>query len=591
VTLAFLAAGCGDTGTSNATLTYVAVKGGTISFGMTQSPTGCNPHTPAGDTAATRMLLGAVLPSPFFVSAAGTPTPNPNLIVQSELISTKPETIVYTLNPLAKWSDGVPITATDFEYAWVQQRGGGAGVGIAGGVADAPAVSSIAGYKDISSVTGSNKGRTVTVIFRTTFADWQMLFDNLLPAHIMEKVGWNPTCTTVNPAVDLSGGPFVIGSVSPQTITLRDNPSWWGTPPNAKAIVVHIASSRNQLAQWMSSGYVQVALPSTVTPSFLDQMTSLPDDESSVDYSATLLQLEMASGPASRLSPDMREAIALTINRQDLVNQEVNWALPGAQVANSHLYVQGQVGYHPVPVASPTVTLPSLPTTTTTTLIGQGGTINFPITPVPDQAAALMVASGYQRSDGLPWESDFGAPFTFHIVVDDGDPWAVASSTVIQSELEAAGFATDLYEVATADDAGSVLANGFADMALLPTVSTPYLSQSLAWYTMDLGPPGQNGSENWTDYDSSQFEQLVELASQQLNPNTAAATYAQADGLLWDDMVGLPLFVEPSALIWSRTVGGVVPTPRSDSLLWYAQFWAVRTAEPTNNTTPSLPGQ
>ena len=73
-----------------------------------------------------------------------------------------------------------------------------------------PDVSSIAGYRDIASVTGSNGGHTVTVKFKTTFADWQMLFDNLVPAHVMEKVGWNPTCATVNPAIDLSGGPFKI---------------------------------------------------------------------------------------------------------------------------------------------------------------------------------------------------------------------------------------------------------------------------------------------------------------------------------------------------------------------------------------------
>jgi hypothetical protein len=45
-------------------VTYVGVAGGSISFGMTQSPTGCNPHTTAGDTPATQLVLNAVLPSP-----------------------------------------------------------------------------------------------------------------------------------------------------------------------------------------------------------------------------------------------------------------------------------------------------------------------------------------------------------------------------------------------------------------------------------------------------------------------------------------------------------------------------------------------
>ena len=56
-------------------------------------------------------------------------------------------------------------------------------------------------------------------------------------------------------------------------------------------------------------------------------------------------------------------------------------------------------------------------------------------------------------------------------------------------------------------------------------------------------------------------------------------------------MVSLPLYPEPSALVWSRTIGGVTPTPLSNSLLWYAQQWAVRQPESTSNTTPSLPGQ
>ena len=120
---------------------------------------------------------------------------------------------------------------------------------------------------------------------------------------------------------------------------------------------------------------------------------------------------------------------------------------------------------------------------------------------------------------------------------------------------------------------------------------TPYMSQTLAWYTMLLGAPGKNGSKNWTNYSNSQFDRLVQTASQQLNPNTAAGYYAQADTQLWDEMVSLPLFAEPTALVWSRTIGGVNPCRAATSLLWFAQLWAVRAPESTSNTTPSLPGQ
>ncbi len=583
--LALLATACGTSGGSGTTsVTYVAVAGGRISLGTTESPTGCNPHTPTGDTPGTRMVLGAVLPSPFVVGANGTPTANSDLVESSELVSTKPQTIVYTLNPKAEWSDGVPISATDFAYAWQQQRGDPA--------VPADDVASIAGYRDIASVTGSNGGQTVTVRFKTTFADWQMLFDNLLPAHVMEKEGWNPPCLTVSPLVDLSGGPFKIGSIAPDRITLVQNPKWWGTPANSDSITVHIASSTAQLAQWMASGFVQVAQPRDVTRDFLTRMTGLPNAQSEVDTSADLLQLDMASSLDSNLSPDIRVAVALSIDRQDLVNRQASWAVPGLQVADSHVYVQGQQSYKPGSSGATTTTVPSPTSSTSTTVIGSGGSVDFPTTPVPAQAAALIEATGLVRTPDTPYyHSAFGAPFLLHLAYDDTDPWAVAAAPVIRDELNDAGLETSIYPVDGAEKTGLSLADGYTDMALLAARFTPYMSQTQAWYTSSLGPPGKYGSMNWTGFANDQFERLVQTASEQLNPNTASGYWGQADTQLWDNMVSLPLYAEPTAVAWSRSVGGVTPTPRSDSFLWYAQLWAVRKAETTNNTTPSLPGQ
>jgi peptide/nickel transport system substrate-binding protein len=577
---AFVLSGCSTAGDTTTTVTYVAVTGGSISFGTTQGPTGCNPHTPTGDSAATQMILAAVLPSPYLVDSTGAVASNPNLILQSELVSTKPETIVYTLNPKAVWSDGVPITARDFIYSWQQQR------------ADAPddpnSVASVEGYRDIASVKGSDKGRTVTVVFHTLFADWQMLFSDLLPAHIMQTVGWNPQCPSVSAAIDLSGGPFEITSVSAQTIGLGVNPKWWGTAPNVKSATVHVASSAEELAQWAASGFVQVSMTNAFTPSYLSQVTSLAGEQSEVDPSATFLQLEMASGSGSPIPADVRQAIALSIDRQALVTQRVNWALPGEDVSTSHIEVDGQPGYHGPPASDTPPTVPTS-TTTSTTTIGQGGSVNFPITPVLDQASALMTAADYLRAGSDPWEDLTGEPLTLRLGFDSSDVWATATAPQLQSQLQAAGFVVTLVPESTAGATGTALATGTVDLALLPRTSSPFLSQSLAWYTMLLGAPGVDGSQDWSNYNDSTFDQEVTTASRQLNPNTAATDYVAADAQLWTDMVALPLFNEPSALVWSRTVSGITPTPTSNSFLWYAQGWAIRVPETTGSTTPTIP--
>ena len=94
-----------------------------MSIGIDAAPTGCNPNTATGDTPADHLVLSAVLPSAFAVDNLGAASYDPALIVQAELQSTNPQTVVYTINPRAVWSDGVSITAADFRYAWEQQRG------------------------------------------------------------------------------------------------------------------------------------------------------------------------------------------------------------------------------------------------------------------------------------------------------------------------------------------------------------------------------------------------------------------------------------------------------------------------------------
>jgi peptide/nickel transport system substrate-binding protein len=113
------AGSAGSTTTSNP---WVPGTGGTITVGIDQAPTGCNPNTGSGDTWANRLVLEPVLPSAFNVDANGQATYDPALINQAELQSTNPETVVYDINPKAVWSDGKAVTASDFVYTWQQER-------------------------------------------------------------------------------------------------------------------------------------------------------------------------------------------------------------------------------------------------------------------------------------------------------------------------------------------------------------------------------------------------------------------------------------------------------------------------------------
>ncbi len=118
--------------------------------------------------------------------------------------------------------------------------------------------------------------------------------------------------------------------------------------------------------------------------------------------------------------------------------------------------MQGQPGYKPAPIATvPTTTIPVPDSSTSTTVIGAGGSVNFPVTPVPEQAAAFVAAAGLVKTASSPfYHSAFGVPFTLHMVVDESDPWAAAAAPTIHDELEDAGFDTTMTTAPTATAAG-----------------------------------------------------------------------------------------------------------------------------------------
>ena len=81
------------------------------------------------------------------------------------------------------WSDGTPITADDFIYNWRVQNS-----------RDCPncAVATTTGYDQVKSVTGTDSGKTVTVVFTKPFTDWKNLWGSgspVYPAHIAAQHG------------------------------------------------------------------------------------------------------------------------------------------------------------------------------------------------------------------------------------------------------------------------------------------------------------------------------------------------------------------------------------------------------------------
>ena len=293
------------------------LDGGAVTVAVSGLPTEYNPLTPAGSNAVTQMVMEQVLPQVFVTGPDMAVHASLGLAVSAEVTGLKPQTVVYTLAKGARWSDGVPITATDFAYDWHHLLSVGPSL---------PATFPLAGYQDISSVTGSTTakhGRTVTVVFSKPYADWMALFANLVPAHVARRYGWGKAFAGPKPAHLVSGGPFVVTRIVPgKELVLSRNPSYWGKPAHLAHIVFKVMATEGATLRGLRDGSVDLAelAPGASVDSVVARSTNLVQ---TVSDSSTLWQLafNLADPIVGRLA--VRQAIAAAINRPEVVADSI----------------------------------------------------------------------------------------------------------------------------------------------------------------------------------------------------------------------------------------------------------------------------
>ena len=533
----------------------VSVSGGSTTVDLEQGMAGFNPNTSAGAASATPTVMASVLPSAYIINPQHLAVPNAALLQSVEVIKPAPLTISYVINPKAVWSDGTPVNAQDFIYAWESQRG--VGDDIDGKPFD---VASTLGYRDIDSVTASPDGKTVTVLFGTPFTDWRVLFSNMVPAHIAEEVGWNSGFQTFNPARDLSAGPMTIQSVSPDgTVVLVPNDKWWGPKPNLSQVVVKQNQSSGSWIGSLSHSNGTVSQPTGFDLADLNRVTSLPNVQSKIGSSMTFLQLEFNVKSPMTGATVVRQAIAHALDRSKLLTDVFGSMQAAPALDNDHLAVNSQPQYAASTAAAP-----------------------YSSSDVA-ASARLLAAAGYTRFASGPYEDVSGRPLQLKMAVETGDPWTAELATLIAAQLDAAGIEVVVVPVDGAKGMSDAARANSYDMALVSRTASTFLTSTLAWYSAQLGLPGTDGSEDWSNFMDPTVDQLFRQASVELNPVKGATYYGQIDDELWNEMVALPLFQEPAFLAHGVQIGTVQYNPSSTGLLWNVSDWTALKPKPAKS--------
>lgn len=215
-----------------------------ISVGIDPIRAGFNPHLLADDSVFVRTLASLVLPSAFveghlnedlLVSA--------DLLPEGELAPSVAQTVRYQIRPEAQWSDGSPITVADFQFL------ANAIVGNEGTL-EAP------NYRAIQAIRSSDAGKTVYVDFSQPLANWQSLFSNLLPAHLIRGERFDQALSATVPA---SAGIFSVGKIDRQLgeVALNRNDRFWGAhPANIEVLKFKEIRSASQGRRMLATGQI-----------------------------------------------------------------------------------------------------------------------------------------------------------------------------------------------------------------------------------------------------------------------------------------------------------------------------------------------
>lgn len=606
--LGLLLAACSspDTSPRSATTTTTLpgrkelVRNGTVTVAVPSLPTNFNPSTPAGDNRITQMVMEQVWPQPFITD----PTFNvetSDLLTSAEVEGISPFTVVYVINPRAVWSDGTPITAADFVYSWRENLAQSSALAESG---------LVAGYRDISSVVGSDGGRVVTVTFQQAFSEWQSLFANLVPARIGQRYGWEKGFAGFSRGRILSGGPFAVTAYTKgHSLVLSRNPRYWGTPADVAHIRFVVVRSARTVISDVRSGRISVGAvdlslrpPGALGDGLIATAGAAANPstrpEGSVAWSGfagdEIWQLCFNLSGSLTRTLALRQAIEHSLDRSEIVADSVDLADPRIPAALVRLALAGESSNPNVPGTAPIIE-------------------KAPPLYDPALAEKEFSAAGYWRdANGILRSETTGSPLQLNLVEPLGD-WAVdEAGLVIQAELRAAGLSVSITRQPLDHLLAVSLPEGAFQLALAPFGVSMSAVAMAPYYTIPIrgsavARSAPSGPESWETpvapetepgavatggvtrdvigLDDPVVTSDLAAALLDLNPPKSLADVQKADTEMWRDVATIPLFQPPLALVRSVRLNNVSESPTWAGIMWDAEDWAVVKNAPVTSTT------
>lgn len=566
--LAVVAAGCGggsdDNGGGGG---GEGQDGGTLIYGEgTDWPQNLFPDISAGNATSVQNILVRILPGAYRVYPDFTVKPDMDLLADEPTneVSDGVQTVTYHLNPDAVWSDGEPINADDFIFYWQTHRS----VDEADG--GCPALLATTGYEQMQDVVGADDGQTVTVTYSTPDADWRSRFGALYPSHIMDKGDPAANCEEYTAGwpmseglpEDFSGGPWQLKAENidntNQTATLTPNENYWGQKPHLDELIHQsVGNDPDSFIPALENGEINMVYPQPQND-LVQRVEALePNVTSQINFGLSWEHLDMNTRNVHLAHPEIRQAFALALDRQAIVDATVGAFSSDAQVLNNRFYMNNQPEY------------------------SDNAPDEYNSRDV-DKAKDLIESVGYTMGDDGVYVSPEGD--RLHLRLDTTEANKLREDTLdkVVDQLKDAGIEGEKIlnpDIFQDDSKPRSLAGGDFDVALFAWISSPFVTGNVAIYqSVENGAQGQN----YVHGSDSQVDQLLDQLVSETDPAKQADLGNQIDTQLWEDMYTLPLYQKPTYIAFSSdykaldsNFEGIGDNATSTGPLWNSETWSI----------------
>ena len=542
----------GDVKTQDGSIAYSVGADDFLSYNGLQS----NTYTTYNSAVVDRMFS-----SFWYFGTDGSIIPNEDFGTY-EKTSDDPLTVKYTISDDAKWSDGTPVTAGDFIVHWAANNDTVKAEG-----SETPLFDSISfeqGKYIPEAPEGEADGKEFTVTYPEPYADWEILISTALPAHIVAKEAGmsfeelvtaakekdvealTPAAEFWNDGWDFSPGELPDASLVPsmgpykfkdggwqagQSITLEANPEYWGTPAATKELVLRFADPKTHV-QALQNGDLDVIEPQA-TVDTLQQLEGLGDDvnvQTGDQLTWEHVDYNRGEGSVFADSPELREAFALCLPRQQIVDNLIKPIYADAQVMNLREVFPFQDKYQEV---------------------------------VDEAYPKEMDEPNIEKAKELVEKSGVSKP-TVRLGYQAGNQRRTETVALIKSSCDQAGF--DVQDANSPVFFKEVMPAGDYDAALYAWAGSGQKASGANIYQSD-------GAQNQQSYNNPEVDAAWDKLATSLDENEQLEQVKTIEKLLWEDFQAIPLYAHPGLVGHKADVANVRDTAAQSGALWNVEQW------------------